>query len=103
MLLYCCWLLLLLQGLTGSDSMIRGGMGRLASASSPTREGAAAANGSSSNGVDNPTAGMGASERADQALGMLDLEPGGGGGGGGGDSAPAPPLRTFETEEGDPT
>jgi hypothetical protein len=85
--------------------MIRGGMGRLASASSPTREGAAAAaNGSSSsNGVDNPTAGMGASERADQALGMLDLEPGGGGGGGGGDSAPAPPLRTFETEEGDPT
>jgi hypothetical protein len=84
--------------------MIRGGMGRLASASSPTREGAAAANGSSnSNGVDNPAAGMGASERADRALGMLDLEPGGGGGGGGGDSAPAPPLRTFETEEGDPT
>jgi hypothetical protein len=80
--------------------MIRGGMGRLASASSPTREGAAAANGSSnSNGVDNPTAGMGASERADRALGMLDLEPGGGGG----DSAPAPPLRTFETEQGDPT
>eukprot|EP01046_Picozoa_sp_COSAG06_P010540 COSAG06_NODE_577_length_14043_cov_5.505952_2_plen_99_part_00 len=91
-------------------SMIHGGMGRLASASSPTSEGAAANGSSTSNGVDNPTAGMGASERADQALcaqlGMLDLERGGGGeggGGGGGDSAPAPPLRTFETEEGDPT